>query len=239
MVDDSVDDMYYGCSEAMMESVKQDKFKEMTRGKFAEKWRVSKDCVKKMENQIKPKALTQEHLKALCIYTGNEIYGEFNRAVRTSRSSYGSSFKFHTLHFWLTSALQILNDNCSCQITYRRTHDTFVGDKYQTFRFGSFASTSTLTNLTNFGKETCFKIKTCYGASVQEFSVIRPNEMEVLIPPYEMFEIKEIIKGEDKVKKHFKVQSCKLMYVVESAGIKSNLNCKAVPKVPMVLHSSG
>lgn len=53
------------------------------------------------------------------------------------------------------------------------------------------------------------------------------QEAEVLIPPYEMFIITEIIEGQDKIQ-GLGVESCMVMYILEGAGCKSNLNCKVV-----------
>ena len=118
MVDDSVDNMYFGCSEAMMmTSVKQDKFQEMTKGPLALAWHDSEECARKMENHIEDKALTEEHLQAIRIYTGDNIYNKFDTAAWTNSSFYGSSFQFHSLHFLLTSALKIRSNNYNCHTT--------------------------------------------------------------------------------------------------------------------------
>lgn len=82
-------------------------------------------------------------------------------------------------------------------------------------RLGSFASSSLKSDQTKYGTETCFKIETCYGAKILEYSA-HPDEEEVLIPPYEVFEIKE---GKE-------LKDCKTVFVLKSNGTLSNLNCK-------------
>ncbi|XP_045903300.1 erythroblast NAD(P)(+)--arginine ADP-ribosyltransferase-like [Micropterus dolomieu] len=228
MVEDSVDDMYFGCNEEAAQKVKKAYFeKERNMAPFGEAWKKEKNCseenLKKREKE--DKALTKDHMQAICVYTRVQgVYKEFNVAVRTQRSKYNSSsFQFHSLHFLLTSAIQILNRNFHCHTTYRRTRDKFSGKVNQIIRFGSFTSSSYRTDLKQFGYITCFKIKTCLGAFLKNYSSI-PEEKEVLIPPYEMFKITKTIKGKSKIQG---LDDCKIVYVVESAGCKSNLNCKA------------
>ncbi|KAK7910188.1 hypothetical protein WMY93_014872 [Mugilogobius chulae] len=82
---------------------------------------------------------------------------------------------------------KILKNPCqnSCQTTYRRSKLKFTGEVNQEIRFGAFASTSKRTDLTTFGKETCFHIKTCFGAYLKHYPILGDHEQEVLIPPYE------------------------------------------------------
>ncbi|XP_051801907.1 ecto-ADP-ribosyltransferase 5-like [Acanthochromis polyacanthus] len=168
MTEDSVDDMYFGCSEEMMKTVTQKYRKELVEGPYADALKnveVEK-CVEKNQ-KVKEKedeALTKNHMQALCAYTSNRVYTEFNTAVRTNRSVYTSSFQFHILHFFLTSAIQILNNKYNCSTTYRRTKDKFTGKVKERIRFGSFSSSSFRTDLLPFGNKSCFKITTCTGA---------------------------------------------------------------------------
>ncbi|KAL7870193.1 hypothetical protein SRHO_G00076900 [Serrasalmus rhombeus] len=55
-------------------------------------------------------------------------------------------------------------------------------------RFSSITSSSFRDDLAQFGKSSCFKIKTCFGADISKLSV-HPDEKEVLMPPYEKFEV--------------------------------------------------
>ncbi|XP_060920086.1 ecto-ADP-ribosyltransferase 4-like [Labrus mixtus] len=223
MVEDSVDDMYFGCQEKMMEKVKTYYFnKEIRNRKFESAWNEAAECAEKKPKEA-DKALTKDHMHAICVYTDNTIYDIFNTAVRTEASDYSSSFQFHSLHFLLTSAIQILNSNSKCHTTYRRTESLFSGDVGQIIRFGSFASSSYYNNLTDFGSETCFKIKTCAGAYLGDYSAI-DGEEEVLIPPYEIFKVTEKVLGKGNFGE---LNDCKVVYVLESTGGMSRLNCKA------------
>ncbi|XP_034094477.1 ecto-ADP-ribosyltransferase 4-like [Gymnodraco acuticeps] len=226
MVEDSVDDMYFGCNEQMMTIVK-DKFlpEEKSVKHFGKHWSAAQSCAKKKFDQREDKALTIDHISAICVYTANNVYEEFNTAVRTKGRSYLSLFKYHYLHYLLTSAIQILNNNDYCHSTFRRTKCIVTGKVNQIIRFGSFTSTSYKPYLTHFGNETCFKIKTCLGASLKNYPVLRDHEAEVLIPPYETFKITEIIKGRDKIQG---LGDCEVVFVLVSAGTKSSLNCNVV-----------
>ncbi|XP_044198589.1 T-cell ecto-ADP-ribosyltransferase 1-like [Thunnus albacares] len=234
MVDKAVDDMYCGCDQEMEEKVNSTYFKKENVGTFNFVWKRAENCSKK--EHAEDEALTENHMKAICAYTSglknNEndkrLYEEFNEAVRTNRSNYGSSFKFHYLHYWLTTAIQTLKKNQGCQTTYRRTNVTFTGNVNDIIRFGMFASSSKLTNLTRFGKKTCFKIETCSGAYLKNYSTLGTKEEEVLIPPYETFNITKIAERWDKPQG---LHDCEKVFILKSE-LKdvSNLNCKALKK---------
>ncbi|XP_059187434.1 erythroblast NAD(P)(+)--arginine ADP-ribosyltransferase-like [Centropristis striata] len=231
MVADAVDDMYFGCHDKMKKMVMDKYFKSESKAEFGEAWKAAEACRNNHKDK-KDKALTKDHLQAICVYTSDEpeLYQKFNHAVRTNRTDYGTSFSFHSLHFWLTSALQILNNNRKCHITYRRTNMVFTGDVNQIIRFGFFASSSYKPNLTEFGTTTCFIIKTCSGAYLKKYSHFKDEEQEVLIPPYEKFRITK------KMENNFVagLKDCKYVFSLESAGVDSNLNCKAAEQEVLI-----
>lgn len=221
MVEDSVDDMYLGCNKEMFEEVTKKYLAEERHMKlYADAWNEAEKCAKEKLKHKNDQALTRDHLEAICVYTGEKVYQQFSEAVRTGKSIYGSSFEFYSLHYLLTSAIQILNSNYYYHTTYRRSNNRFIGKVNQIIRFGSFTSSSYKTDLKNFGNETCFKINTFTGAFLKDYSVY--DEAEVLIPPYEMFKITEKIDGQVKIQG---LTDCEVLYVLESAGIKSNMNC--------------
>ncbi|XP_073324109.1 ecto-ADP-ribosyltransferase 5-like [Pagrus major] len=226
MAEDSIDDMYFGCDKAMMERVKEKFLEEEKYQKpFGETWKKARECAERKLEHREDKALTIDHLQAICAYTDDNMYKMFNDAVRTQGSLYDSSFKFHSLHFLLISAIQILKSDGYCHTTYRRSDVRFTGKVNDRIRFGSFASSSFRTYLTDFGHGTCFKIETCLGAPLKNYSVYDDTEAEVLIPPYEVFNITEIISGQDKIAG---LTDCEVLFVLKNAGCKSNLNCNAV-----------
>ncbi|XP_041867229.1 ecto-ADP-ribosyltransferase 4-like isoform X2 [Melanotaenia boesemani] len=233
MAEDSVDDMYDGCSDtASMDWIKNKYSKELTSGEeYAWAWKKAETCADDRFKKRSPEdmALTKDHMQAICVYTARYIYSEFNAAVRKQRENYPESFQYHILHSLLTTAIRILNPNNDCHITYRRNNVAFTGTLNQKIRFGSFASSSYKTNLIIFGNETCFQIKTCYGGYLKDYSFLNKREQEVLIPPYEKFTIKDIKRSREIEG----LEDCKIVYVLESAGTESNLNCKLFNPHPL------
>ncbi|XP_071398248.1 NAD(P)(+)--arginine ADP-ribosyltransferase 2-like [Centroberyx affinis] len=239
MVEDAVDDMYEGCAKLMTDRVKNKYMKTENVRTFGKVWKNASNCAKEglVKKYREDKALTEDHLQAICVYTSDykDFYRTFNTAVRTEGEKYGTkSFLYHSLHFLLTSAIKILKASQNyCHVTYRRTNDNFIGKVKQKIRFGNFASSSFRTDL-DFGKKTCFEIRTCLGAYLRNYSAFSDQEQEVLIPPYEVFKIAKITKGP---KEPFDkgLNDCEVIYSLMSDGVQSNLNCRAAYKRPMVL----
>ncbi|XP_042341754.1 erythroblast NAD(P)(+)--arginine ADP-ribosyltransferase-like [Plectropomus leopardus] len=227
MAEDAVDDMYFGCSKRMAQKVKDNYFKDESKGIFEKVWKASEKCAyHNLQHRNKgDEGLTKDHMQAICAYTSGYLrfHAMFNDAVQTNRTDYGTSFPFHSLQFWLTSAIKILSKNKDCHITYRRTNAVYAGDVNQIIRFGFFASSSYKSDLTHFGKKTCFKIKTCSGASLKNYPYLKDHEQEVIIPPYEKFRITKKIEN----KSARDLRDCEVVYNLENAGLQSNLDCHA------------
>lgn len=227
MAENSVDDMYSGCLYAMKNKVVKELFnKELKDKTFRSGWTKAESCAKNKKNKKhEDKALTKKHFQAICLYTAggeDNFYGIFNEAVRTGGKTYTTRFRYHSFHFWLTSALQILKDNQpGCYHTYRRTKLTLEGKINDRIRFGFFASSSLKDDLIQFGEETCFCIETCHGAYLKTYPRLGDHEKEVLIPPYEIFKITAKDSSECEL-------DCKVTYTLKSAGTLSNQNCKVV-----------
>lgn len=218
---DSVDDMYYGCSHKMLIRVKRHYLPRSTQeGLHSTYTNLCASKAMKMKDDYDP--LSSDHFKALCAYTAG-AYDDLNRAVRKGKASYKTSFEFHALHFLLTDAIRLLKLNQrSCYTSYRRSRLHFVGAPGQTIRFGSFASSSLSDDLRQFGRRSCFEIRTCFGAYLKSYTEFDSDEDEVLIPPYEMFTIVAVdTSGENDL-------NCDVVYKLETAGIYSNLNCQAL-----------
>ncbi|XP_036431180.1 NAD(P)(+)--arginine ADP-ribosyltransferase 2-like [Colossoma macropomum] len=217
MADNSVDDSYEGCKDAMYTLV-MSKYMEHEQNATSS---CSAAWNKALGNYIR-NGLGVYQSTAISMYTENCIYAQFNRVSRNGSAAYKSGdFQFYTLHFFLTDAIQQLKRNqTECVTTYRRTNIKFeTGVLNKTVRFGSFTSSSLSKSLKEFGEESCFQIYTCFGAAVEKFSAFK-NEKEVLIPPYETFLVTAI-------KKRHKQNNlwCKVVYELSSAGKRSNLQC--------------
>ncbi|XP_055004104.1 erythroblast NAD(P)(+)--arginine ADP-ribosyltransferase-like [Boleophthalmus pectinirostris] len=231
MMENSIDDMYDGCKESMAEVVKNVYFpRENNIDPFKNAWKVAGPFAKEKYEKRPDKSLTLEQVQAVYVYSQEfpNVYGLLNAMLRAGKAKYASrDFPYHALHFWITSALQVINadNNKPCQTTYRRTNNKYTGEVNQQMRFGYFASSSTDPDQITFGRETCFYTETCFGANIKSYS--RLDEDEVLIPPYETFKITEIAEGSYK-----EMKDCKKVFVLKSTGKLSNLNCKATkPKL--------
>ncbi|XP_030002343.1 NAD(P)(+)--arginine ADP-ribosyltransferase 2-like [Sphaeramia orbicularis] len=221
MSQDSVDDMYYGCSHKMLIKVKRYYLPRSTReGLHSPYTKLCANKAMKVKDSYDP--LSWNHFRALCAYTAG-AYDELNRAVRKEKTSYKTSFQFHALHFLLSDAIRLLKLNQrSCYTVYRRSRLLFIGEPGQIIRFGSFASSSLNKDLHQFGRRTCFEMHTCFGAYLKSYTEFDSDEDEVLIPPYEMFSIISVDKsGENDL-------DCDVFYKLETAGVYSRLNCQAV-----------
>ncbi|XP_073721129.1 NAD(P)(+)--arginine ADP-ribosyltransferase 1-like [Misgurnus anguillicaudatus] len=222
MAKNSVDDRYEGCTETMANLVKKEYLnKEICSGKI----KFSINYTQKNKDN-----LTGNHLEAISEYTGADICARFNDNVRNGKQKYKNrTFEWYSLHFFLTEAIQILKRTQNeCHLTYRGTKLRFNENikKNTEIRFGSFASSSLKRETTTmFGKESCFEIKTCYGANVTKYSRFN-EEAEVLIPPYEKFKVTAIRKKGEKD------AWCNTVFVLKSSGIKSNLNCAVASVEP-------
>ncbi|XP_051783566.1 erythroblast NAD(P)(+)--arginine ADP-ribosyltransferase-like [Erpetoichthys calabaricus] len=142
-----------------------------------------------------PNYLDRNTTLAVMAYTGDFIYSDLNDAVehgvnKTTKKHYRS------VHFLLTKAIQTLNaiQTLSCIRAYRGVMVEIRPNQGEAFRFGRFASSSTdFSTAIRFGDVTFFNITTCHGADISNYSLC--DESEVLIPPYEKFNVKEINGG--------------------------------------------
>uniref|UniRef100_A0AAY5KVI6 NAD(P)(+)--arginine ADP-ribosyltransferase n=1 Tax=Esox lucius TaxID=8010 RepID=A0AAY5KVI6_ESOLU len=156
--------------------------------------------------------LSKNNYIALQVYVNasTNFYKSFNNATRTQKTSY-NTFKYHSLHFFLTDAIRKLNIK-KLLTTFRGTNIRFHV-KSLTIRFGQFTSSS----------ESQIIIETYFGASIKKYSYLL-HEEEVLIPPYEVFDITSV-----KLKKHIPDLWCEAVYKLQSTKLpKSDLNCQMV-----------
>ncbi|KAE8278872.1 Erythroblast NAD(P)(+)--arginine ADP-ribosyltransferase [Larimichthys crocea] len=211
--------MYSVCRDAMMTIVKEKYLEKEKKSQIWNKQKVMK-CTQDHVKKIGP--LTEDQVRAICIYTDKIAYKPFNEAVRTMGKIYGDKdndhlFEYHSLHYLLTSAIQILNPNRQPLTVYRRTKDDYTGTKDQIIRFGMFASSSLRTDLYSFGTITCFQIETWFGADLTEYEM-NEGQKEVLIPPYEKFKITDIYEGARKFKK---LRDCNKVFILKSAELRA------------------
>ncbi|XP_068452309.1 ecto-ADP-ribosyltransferase 5-like [Clinocottus analis] len=222
MAPNSVDDMYVGCREKMEERV----------ATYLENEKNANPDFKKAWNTALLYRTNNLMSAAIYVYAAQEpnIHDPLNLAVHDEGPKYRTEFKFHALHFYLTTAIQTLHKENQCFTVTRRTKKFFNAVTVKTqVRFGNFASSTTdslaQTLNSGFGKETCFEIDTCMGADIKEHAVFK-TENEVLIPPYEVFTVTEV-----KKVAQFPGLACNVVYKLQSTKKSvSKLNCALFPK---------
>nr|XP_038034751.1 erythroblast NAD(P)(+)--arginine ADP-ribosyltransferase-like [Anas platyrhynchos]XP_038034755.1 erythroblast NAD(P)(+)--arginine ADP-ribosyltransferase-like [Anas platyrhynchos]XP_038034756.1 erythroblast NAD(P)(+)--arginine ADP-ribosyltransferase-like [Anas platyrhynchos] len=219
----SFDDQYQGCSPMMEEKLKTVNRTEFQNKVYADTWRkAAEHWQNQWGNSNRPQVLPQEQAVAVLAYTDKEdLSKQLNKAMLEggrSREHYLQSFPFKTLHFLLTEAVHTLQKTQSpkCNSVYRGVNAThFKAHRHQTVRFGHFASASFNKNIAaqKFGQDTLFFVNTCYGVPIWSFS-FHPEQEEVLIPPYEVFNVTNFTRGRDGNFIHLR-----------SHGVRSNYNC--------------
>ncbi|XP_077058401.1 NAD(P)(+)--arginine ADP-ribosyltransferase 2-like [Siphateles boraxobius] len=225
MAPNSVDDQYKGCTGKMERLVMTKYLKEELNNSndFRNAWKSGKKNISFWNIFSKLKI---EHKIAIYVYTDPtiQIYLKFNNDTRNGKHNYTDmTYKWYSLHFLLTDAIQILKKTQNrCMLTYRGTKDTFDYKKNQNkeVRFGSFTSSSLDRKLAQrFGNVSCFEIHTCEGANVTKYSWL-PYEKEVLIPPYEKFKVIGV-----KTRGEQNDLWCDTVFTLNSTGTRSDLNC--------------
>uniref|UniRef100_A0A8C1DXB8 NAD(P)(+)--arginine ADP-ribosyltransferase n=1 Tax=Cyprinus carpio carpio TaxID=630221 RepID=A0A8C1DXB8_CYPCA len=228
----SVDDQYDGCTVKMAHLVTTKYLKKEINNStdFRNAWQEGEVNATAPEDN-----LTRNHSIAIYVYTNlnSNIYRNFNMAVRNGKQNYtNQAFKWYSLHFLLSDAIQILTETQKkCKTTYRGTTvEFFQNVTGKKVRFGSFTSSSLERKVAqDFGNKSCFEIKTCEGADVIKYSKY-PDQKEVLIPPYEKFKVTAV-----KTRKYHKSLWCDTVYRLKSSGKRSDLNCAVAFKKPTKL----
>ncbi|XP_048372757.1 erythroblast NAD(P)(+)--arginine ADP-ribosyltransferase-like [Sphaerodactylus townsendi] len=220
----TLDDKYKGCTKVMKNNLKSLLETELAiTPKYKETWKASlRTWRKRKDSHSLPRNVTEFAEMAIMAYTyGNpSIYEEFNTATRTAGKAPReyAAYPFKSLHFLLTwGAKAFQSTKPKCTRVYRGTEVKFFTTKI--FRFGQFTSTSERRTIAEFfGTITFFNVFTCEGYSISEMSRIK-FEDEVLIPPYELFQVTSV-----KDTKNGKIVNAK------SVGSCSNHNCAFVGK---------
>ncbi|KAL0154198.1 hypothetical protein M9458_050452, partial [Cirrhinus mrigala] len=218
MAPNSVDDQYKGCTNEMADKVEK-YYLEKERSASAEfnkTWQEGEENAKKAEDN-----LTENHSIAIHVYTNKDskVYSNFTSATRTDKQKYNEgAFKWYSLHFLLTEAIQILKKTHNrCYVTYRGTNVKFDVQSKEV-RLSSFSSSSLDRKvIQGFGNKSCFEIYTCEGANLTKYSKY-PEEKEVLIPPYETFRVTAVKNRTDQPDLW-----CETVFVLNSTG-KSDLS---------------
>ncbi|XP_032501881.1 ecto-ADP-ribosyltransferase 4 isoform X2 [Phocoena sinus] len=239
----SFDDQYQGCSQQVMEDLIQGDYftKEIeSRRNYHRVWQRA-HLTWLRQGKALPENMTVTHAVAILVYSSNDsVRSDFSRAMASAAGSpqqYKHSFHFKYLHYYLTTAIQLLrkeivtrNDPLCYEVHHEVKGVYLEAPMGATIRFGQFLSASFLREeAQKFGDQTLFTILTCLGAPVQDFSL----KKEVLVPPYELFEV---------VNTSYHPRGNWLQ--LQSAGTQSAYNCqllkasskKCIP-IPVVIAS--
>ncbi|NWV59342.1 NARE ribosyltransferase, partial [Malurus elegans] len=196
MAPHSFDDQYQGCRDNMTAALPELKHSEFQQNSlFSQAWAQAVAEWQKRGSRVSP-LLSSDQAIAIMVYTmPTSLYREFNAAVREAGRSgqhYWDNFHFKVLHFLLTDALATLRDTRgpSChEVTQGVLSVRFEVQRGQKVRFGQFTSTSLSKMVSErYGTDTFFWMHTCHGVDIADFS-FNPREQEVLIPPFETFEV--------------------------------------------------
>ncbi|NXN24194.1 NARE ribosyltransferase, partial [Nycticryphes semicollaris] len=223
MATNSFDDQYLGCSRKMETELGKLNSTEFKNKDYKKAWiKATAEWRNRTGSVPKVRALRTEHAVALMAYTlESPLYEKFNAAVREagrSHREYQDKFHFKVLHFLLTQAVSILWEAQPhrCYNVYRGVKNIrFIAWPKDLVRFGQFTSTSLQKEeAEEFGHDTFFSVYTCYGVPIQKYSYFS-DENEVLIPPYETFEVTNITLNGKRAHIHLR-----------STGTFSRYNCE-------------
>ncbi|XP_069616428.1 ecto-ADP-ribosyltransferase 5-like [Ranitomeya imitator] len=160
--------------------------------------------LKKNELRAKlPLSFEDNHGIALVTYT-SFIREDFNNAVKLAGRSYNSymeDFGFKWLHFYVTSALQLLSKS---ELYKQKTIYSGIDEYIEpppngsiNVKFGHFLYTSLdKYEATVMGNESLFIISEYPGVNIEDFSQFS-SEREVLVPGYEVFTLSPATVGSE------------------------------------------
>ncbi|XP_021237605.1 NAD(P)(+)--arginine ADP-ribosyltransferase 2-like [Numida meleagris] len=220
----SFDDQYEGCRHVMEAKLRKLNCAELARNNvYCLVWRkAAAECQKRWGHLAHPPLLRREQAIAVLAYTAaGNLYKQFNAATRQggrSHQHYLHSYPFKALHFLLTEALRALRKSqpCRCYHVYRGVRGIrFTAHKGKAVRFGQFTSSYLRKDVVEkSGWDTFFVMETCYGVPIKQFSFF-PQVEEVLIPPFEVFQVTNIASANGRPLIHLR-----------SKGTESRHNCE-------------
>lgn len=156
--------------------------------------------------------MEKHHSTAIYMYTNVMLQPVKSKhdTVDRNEKQLKKTFASRSLYFSLSEAIQVLkHSQLTCLNTKYRT-ETLLNQNISSklVRFSTFILGSDRRNFTR--NASCFEIYTCFGADVTHYSAVKGTS-QVLIPPYELFQVTDI---------ETDAQTCKVVY-----RLKSNLNC--------------
>lgn len=215
---ESIDDMYDGCRSESVSMIELfGVFEWHVNKKFTVAWTLAERTAKKPVHKL----LTDDHSIAMYVFTHfGSIRQTFNRALKTGKHKYSTDmFRFHYFYFYLTDAVQALNNQTSCRTMYHRTWERFDRNINNTYvRFGSLVwAVSSKPPFEFSSSASCFEIYTCFGADITYYSSTN-HKGQMLIPTYEVFKVTDVLTNEPW---------CSVVYKLHSTKTpRTDQNCK-------------
>ncbi|KAG2455520.1 NAR5 ribosyltransferase, partial [Polypterus senegalus] len=192
MHESSYDDNYKGCQLERKKEVKESflTYELNNNTAFRCAWKKAEQYWK---SKTFPSGVDKEVLLAVTAYTSNSCHSNLNEVVKAGVKNVTSS-NYRSMHFLLTTAMK--NLTVYTNVTYRGVNVTIRPKVGEAFRFGRFASSSrNRSKAEKFGNETVFIITTRHGIDIANYSLFLDEE-EVLIPPYEEFQVTAVNNNE-------------------------------------------
>ncbi|XP_066193347.1 NAD(P)(+)--arginine ADP-ribosyltransferase 1-like [Sylvia atricapilla] len=200
----SFDDQYQGCGPAMMAAFPALNHSEFQKNPvFAWLWPVAVAEWQKQGSPLSPLASQDQAIAIMAYMMDVCLQSLFNVAMHNAGRSpqeYRDNFHFKTLHFLLTDALATLKDTQKgqCLDVFRKECGVRIeANRGDTIRCGQFTTMSLSEPTVACSVETVFQVHTCHGVDIGLFSKY-PENKEVLIPPYETFEVIQVTQEGNK-----------------------------------------
>ncbi|XP_073404527.1 ecto-ADP-ribosyltransferase 5-like [Dendrobates tinctorius] len=199
LAEQAFDDQYLGCKRQMERKLEKNNVldAEISQNKKLKRaWEEANKIWMLKKNELRaklPLSFEDNHGIALMTYT-SFIREDFNNAVKLAGRSYNrymEDFGFKWLHFYVTSALQLLSES---ELYNQNTIYSGIDENFElppngsiNVKFGHFLYTSLdKYEATVMGNESLFIISEYHGVNIEDFSQFY-SEREVLVPGYEVF----------------------------------------------------
>ncbi|KAF4804100.1 erythroblast NAD(P)(+)--arginine ADP-ribosyltransferase-like protein [Turdus rufiventris] len=229
MAPNSFDDQYQGCGPDMEDALPALHRSEFQKNPlFAKAWSEAVAEWQKVESPVSPLSSSAQAI-TIKAYHAPDLYEYFNWNVSIfgrSPQEYWDKFHFKTLHFLLSKAVATLTatQKQKCQGVIHLANYKFYASPGDIVRLGQFALSWGFID-DSLSALTVFKVQTCHGADISTFAGA-PDNVVVLIPPYEKFKVTNVNNNVGKVEIH-----------LDSLGTYSKYNCEwlkggSVPTTP-------
>ncbi|XP_075118584.1 ecto-ADP-ribosyltransferase 5-like [Leptodactylus fuscus] len=233
MAEDSFDDQYIGCTDKMESIAPEILKKERARtADFESAWKKAVTIWEERKSLLGrlPDGFKEEY--GIALLTLSVLDFAIMKDLTPDLLKYGQdpeSFRFHSLHFYVTRAMALLQPGCEGKpmSTYHYSHPFLPpSDPQATIRLGHLLTTSSNNEMVKrFGKVT-LELKTCFGVKMLNFSS-QPMFDEVLIPVNEVFRVSSYNKQKNSLILESINKKCSYYNCAYLGGTKSQ-NCSHI-----------